>query len=112
MRIIVTLHPYLIMASCGQEPSQLFMVAYQACLTVDALQQLQYVVVLDMAAVIHIIKLHRASVFGVFTQMHLLPYLTRQMSDSTTRVDAIWDRYIPASLKSQTRVKRGETTES
>ena len=32
------------------------------------------VVVLDMAAVIHIIKPQRASVFGEYTEMQLLPY--------------------------------------
>ena len=67
------------------------------------------VIVLDMAAVIHIIKPQRASVFGEYTQMHLLPYLHSQMTDSMTRVDAVWDTYTEASLKSQTRVKRGET---
>jgi len=43
------------------------------------------VVVLDMAAAVHIIKPQRASVFGEYTEMQLLPYL-----DRTTRVDAIW----------------------
>jgi len=31
------------------------------------------------------------------------------MTDSTTRVDAVWDIYTETSLKSQTRGKRGET---
>ncbi|KAJ8393227.1 hypothetical protein AAFF_G00062990 [Aldrovandia affinis] len=51
----------------------------------------------------------RARVFGEYTQMHLLPYLQSVMTDSTTRVDAAWDTYIEASLKSQTHVKRGGT---
>ena len=67
------------------------------------------VVVLDMAAVIHIIKTQRARVFGEYTQMHLLPYLHSLMTDRTTKVDAVWDTYIEASLKSQTRVKQGGT---
>ncbi|KAJ8383620.1 hypothetical protein AAFF_G00216930 [Aldrovandia affinis] len=67
------------------------------------------VVVLDMAAVIHIIKIQCARVFGEYTQMHLLPYLQSLMTDSMTRVDAVWDIYIEASLKSQTHVKRGGT---
>jgi len=33
------------------------------------------VIVLDMAAVVHIIKPQRASVFGEYTEMQLLPYL-------------------------------------
>ncbi|XP_076158119.1 uncharacterized protein LOC143140875 [Alosa pseudoharengus] len=67
------------------------------------------VVVLDMAAVIHIIKTQRARVFGEYTQMDLMPYLHSLMTDRTTRVDEVWDKYIEASLKSQTRVKRGGT---
>jgi len=67
------------------------------------------VVVLDMAAVIHVIKPQRASVFGEYTKMQLLPYLESHMMDSTTRVDAIWDTYTVTSLKSQTRIKRGGT---
>ena len=68
------------------------------------------VVILDMAAVIHIIKPQRASIFGEYTEMQLLPYLQSQMTDNTSRVDAIWDTYQAASLKSQTRAKRGETS--
>lgn len=67
------------------------------------------VVVLDMAAVVHIIKPKSANVFGDYTQMQLLPYLESQMTDNTTRVDAVWDTYKEASLKSQARVKRGGT---
>ena len=67
------------------------------------------VIILDIAAVVHIIKPHRASVFGEYVQMHLLPYIQSQMPDSTTRVDAVWDTYTEAGLKSQTRGKRGET---
>ena len=51
------------------------------------------VVVLGMAAVVHIIKPRRASVFGEYTEMPLLPYLESHMTDRTTRVDAIWDTY-------------------
>ena len=67
------------------------------------------VVVLDMAAVVHIIKPQRASVFGEYTKMQLLPYLESHMMDSRTRVEAIWDTYTETSLKSQTRIKRGGT---
>ena len=67
------------------------------------------VVVFDMAAVVHIIKPQRASVFGEYTEMQLLRYLESHMMDRTTRVDAIWDTYTETSLKSQTRIKRGGT---
>ena len=67
------------------------------------------VVVLDMAAVVHIIKPQRASMFGEYAEMQLLPYLESHIMDGTTRVDAIWDIYTETSLKSQTRIKRGGT---
>ena len=68
------------------------------------------VVILDMTAVIHIIKPQRARIFGEYTQMQLLPYMQSQMTENTPRVDAIWDTYQEASLQSQTRAKRGETS--
>ena len=60
------------------------------------------VVVLDMAAVVHIIKPQRASVFGEYTKMQLLPYLESHMMDSTTRVEAIWVGHLYGD-KSQVR---------
>ena len=41
--------------------------------------------------------------------MHLLPFLESQMTNNTTRVDAVWDANQDTSFKSQTRAKRGET---
>ena len=64
------------------------------------------VVILDMPAVIHMVKPKRASVFGEYVPNHLLPFIYSQMSSTTTRVDAFWDRYPENSLKNQTRVKR------
>ena len=67
------------------------------------------VILLDMSAIIHIVKPLRATVFGEYTHMHLLPFLESQMTNNTTRLDAVWDTYQNASLKSQARAKRGET---
>ena len=39
----------------------------------------------------------------------LLPFLESQMTNNTIRLDAVWDTYQDASLKSQTRARRGET---
>ena len=58
------------------------------------------VVILDMAAVIQVIKPQRARIFGVYTQTQLLPYMQSQMTENTSRVDAIWDTHQEASLKS------------
>lgn len=68
------------------------------------------VLVLDMPAVIHIIKPQRATVFGDYTNMYLLPFIESKMTPNTTRVDAVWDTYHDGSLKSQTREKRGDTS--
>ena len=41
--------------------------------------------------------------------MHLLPFLESQMTNNTSRLDAVWDTHQDASLRSQTRAKRGKT---
>lgn len=47
------------------------------------------VIVLHMAAVIHIIKSHRATMFVEYNQMVLMPYLNNLITDRTTRVGAV-----------------------
>ena len=64
------------------------------------------VIVLDMPAVIHMVKPSKAHFFSEYIPKHLLPFLQGQMTNSTTRVDAVWDRYPETSLKNQTRTKR------
>ena len=66
------------------------------------------VLVLDMAAVIHMVKPTRANVFGEYNQKHLIPFLESQINSKCIRIDGVWDRYHEDSLKAQTRVKRGE----
>ena len=62
-----------------------------------------------MAAVVHIVKPPRESLFLEYTQLQLLPYHQNVMTNNTTRVNAVWDTYVEASQKFQTRVKRGQT---
>ena len=64
------------------------------------------VVILDMAAVIHMVRPTRANVLGEYTSMHLLPFMESQKTPRTTRIDAVWDCYHKHSLKNQTRTKR------
>jgi hypothetical protein len=59
-----------------------------------------------MSAVIHMVKPHKANVFGDYTQKQLLPFLQSQMTNNLTRIDACWDTYQDESLKSQTRTRR------
>ena len=64
------------------------------------------VVILDMAAVIHMVRPTRANVLGEYTSMHLLPFMESQKTPRTTKIDAVWDCYHKHSLKNQTRTKR------
>ena len=66
------------------------------------------VVLCDMSAVIHMVKPHRAQMFGEYKHMHLLPFLESQMTNNTTRLDAVCDTYQDESLKLQARARRGE----
>ena len=66
------------------------------------------VVILDMPAVVHVVKPQRASVFGEFTTLQLLSFVQSQIDLNTciTRTDAVWDRYPQDSVKNQVRMKR------
>ena len=66
------------------------------------------VVILDMAAVIHMVRPTRAKgvYIGEYTSTHMLPFMESQKTARTTRMDAVWDCYHKHSLKNQTRTKR------
>ena len=64
------------------------------------------VVILDMAAVIHMVRPTRAKVFGDYTSMHLLIFMESQKTPRTTIIDVVWDCYHKHSLKNQTRTER------
>ena len=64
------------------------------------------VVILDMGAVIHMVRPTHAKVLGEYTSMHLLPFMESQEMPRTTRIDAVCDCYHKHSLKNQTRTKR------
>ena len=64
------------------------------------------VTLLDMPAVIHMVKPQKASTFGEYVSIHILPFIHSQINEFSTRIDAIWDIYSDQSLKSQTRSKR------
>jgi len=49
--------------------------------------------VYDMAAVVHMVKPNRASSFSEYTPKHIIPFLEAQLTDSMTRVDAVWNTY-------------------
>ena len=57
------------------------------------------VVILDMGAVIHMVRPTHAKVLGEYTSMHLLPFMESQEMPRTTRIYAVWDCYHEHSLK-------------
>ena len=62
---------------------------------------------IDGAALVNILKPSGAcKTFSDYANQVYLPYISNQLQ-SVQRVDVIWDRYIPNSLKAQTRGKRG-----
>ena len=65
------------------------------------------VIILDGAAVINMLKPVGAKTFQDYATLVFLPYIKAQLA-RVTRVDIIWDVYIPDSLKSTARENRGK----
>ena len=62
---------------------------------------------IDGAALVNTLKSSGAcKAFSDYANQVYLRYISNQLQ-SVQRVDIIWDRYIPNSLKAQTRGKRG-----
>jgi len=64
-------------------------------------------VVLDMAAVVHMVRPTSAHTFGDYVSQHLVPFVKSQITPTVTRVDAIWDTYPEENLKTLTHQHRG-----
>ena len=74
---------------------------------VDAAQQAT-VVVLDMAAIIHMVRPIRANTFSEYLTFQLVPFLESQVTNDTQRMDAVWDSYPPEdNLKAHSQQRRG-----
>ena len=48
-----------------------------------------------------------AKTFSQYVSLHIIPFLESQISDSTQRLDAVWDTYPDENLKALTQQKRG-----
>lgn len=64
-------------------------------------------IVLDGAVIVHILPTTGATTFCEYADEIFIPYLTKQL-EQTTRIDIVWDTYLPDSLKEGTREKRGK----
>jgi len=65
------------------------------------------VIILDGAAIINMLKPVGVKTFQDYAMLVFLPYIKAQ-SARVTRVDIIWDVYIPDSRKSTARENRGK----
>ena len=66
------------------------------------------VVVLDMAAIIHMVRPTRAKTFSEYVTFQIVPYLESQVTNDTQRMDAVWDSYPPEdNLKAHAQQRRG-----
>jgi len=63
--------------------------------------------VLDGAVIVHCLPTTSVGSFHQYADRVFLPYLKKQLQD-TSRLDVVWDTYIPDSLKESTRKKRGD----
>ena len=62
---------------------------------------------IDGAHMVHFLR-PDASIksFRDYADKMVIPYIERQLAN-TKRIDVIWDRYLPDSLKATTRQRRG-----
>ena len=69
--------------------------------------RLATVVVLDMPAVVHMVRPTSANTFADNATQHIVPFLEYQITPTVERIDAIWDNYPEGNLKSLTHQRRG-----
>ena len=66
------------------------------------------VVVLDMAAVVHMVRPTTAKTFSEYVLLHIVPFLEAQLKNATQLIDAIWDTYPEENnIKALTQKRRG-----
>ena len=63
--------------------------------------------ILDGAAIVNMLAPGNANTFSEYASQIFLPYITSQL-EHTSRVDIVWDEYLPDSLKVDTRNKAFE----
>lgn len=61
---------------------------------------------LDGGVLVNMLIPKTCATFGDYAEQVFLPYIQRNLL-TTQRLDVVWDRYFPGSLKSSTRQKRG-----
>ena len=62
---------------------------------------------LDGAAVVHLLPTTNVVIFDEYADQMFLPHIVKQL-ENCTRVDVVWDTYLPNSIKQSAREKRGK----
>ena len=62
--------------------------------------------ILDGAAVVHMLPLKGVKIFDGYAVTLFMAYILRKLQ-KVERIDIVWDRYLPMSLKKATREIRG-----
>ena len=62
----------------------------------------------DLFLILHCLPTAGVGSFNEYADRVFLPYVQNQLKD-TSRLDVVWDIYIPSSLKESTREKRGDS---
>ena len=65
--------------------------------------------VIDGAAIVNMRKPKIPKTFGEYAEINLLPYFISKLQH-VSRLDIVWDQYLPKSLKGHARKVRGEGT--
>ena len=65
------------------------------------------VMILDVAAIVNMLRPGNAKTIKDFADNIFLPYIQSKLQN-VSRLDVIWDVYRPDSLKAETRSKRGK----
>ncbi len=60
---------------------------------------------LDGAAVVHFLNTANVLTFDQYADQVFLPYVMKQL-ESSRRVDVVWDKYIPTSIKESTNKRK------
>jgi len=62
---------------------------------------------LDGAAVVHFLLTTNVVTFNEYVNQTFLQHIAKQL-ESCTRVDVVWDTYLPKSIKQSAREKQGK----
>ena len=63
--------------------------------------------IFDGAALVHILKPNAVETFQKYTERIFVRFLQHELQ-SVDRVDVVWDRYLPTSIKGSARERRGK----